>query len=48
MKYLSRILSFIGVGLLMAACTDSIDEVNNPLVVSAPTVSATSTSGVPN
>ena len=42
MKYLSRILSFIGVGLLMAACTDSIDEVNNPLVVSAPTVSAVS------
>ena len=40
MKYLSRILSFIGVGLLMAACTDSIDEVNNPLVVSTPTVSA--------
>ena len=39
MKYLSRILSFIGVGLLMAACTDSIDEVNNPLVVSTPTVS---------
>ncbi len=44
MKYLSRILSLVGVGLLMAACTDSIDEVNNPLVVSTPTVSAISAS----
>ena len=42
MKYLSKIFSILGVGLLMVACTDKIEEVNIPLNVTAPTVSSVS------
>ncbi|MBO5628320.1 MAG: hypothetical protein J5965_04490, partial [Aeriscardovia sp.] len=42
MKYLSIIFSILGVGLLMVACTDKIEEVNIPLNVTAPTVSSVS------
>lgn len=44
MKYLSQIYGILGVALLMTACTDDIDVVNNPLTVSTPTVSAVSSS----
>ena len=42
MKYISKLLALFAIGMMATACTDDINEVNVPLTVSSPTVSAVS------
>ena len=38
MKYISKIFALFAIGMMATACTDKINEVNEPLNVTAPTV----------
>ena len=38
MKYISKLLALFAIGMMATACTDKINEVNEPLNVTAPTV----------
>ena len=40
MKYISKLLALFAIGMMATACSDDIEEVNNPLVITNPSVSA--------
>ena len=42
MKYISKLLALFAIGMMATACEDKINEVNNPLEVTTPTVSSVS------
>jgi len=42
MKYISKLLALFAIGMMATACSDDINEVNYPLTVTTPTVTAVS------
>ena len=40
MKYISKLLALFAIGMMATACSNDIEEVNNPLVITNPSVSA--------